>query len=321
MSNRRNFLRNATLLGAGAMAVPHVVSADMLDTLRFSDKKRALRIAHITDMHILDKQNATTCLKKVFQEINNLKDKPDLILNTGDTIMDANNQTKEEVEKRWKVWQTISQGENKIPIKSAIGNHDVWYHHKNPELDAEYQKDARYGKQWAIDILGIPDRYYTFKMKGWHFFALDSINGKEGYQLDDEQFEWLKSELAKIPEKSPVCVFNHIPIISACSWLYYTNRKKTNEVGFPNWDLHIDVKRIKDLFYQHKNVKICLSGHIHYFDSVEFLGVKYLCNGAVSGNWWGDPIVVDEFPPVYAIIDLYTDGSTDCQLVAYDWKM
>jgi Icc protein len=46
-----------------------------------------------------------------------------------------------------------------------------------------------------------------------------------------------------------------------------------------------------------------------------------LCNGAVSGNWWGNPLALDEFAPVYAIIDLYEDGSSDYSMVYYDSKV
>ena len=55
-----------------------------------------------------------------------------------------------------------------------------------------------------------------------------------------------------------------------------------------------------------------------YVDAIEYLGVKYLCNGAVSGNWWGSPLSLDEFAPVYAVIDLYEDGSSDHRMMYYD---
>ena len=75
--------------------------------------------------------------------------------------------------------------------------------------------------------------------------------------------------------------------------------------------------RIKDLFHTHPNVRICVSGHIHLADSVEYLGVTYACNHAVCGSWWdGDRA---EFPPAYAIIDLFDDGSATNTLVEYGW--
>lgn len=85
--------------------------------------------------------------------------------------------------------------------------------------------------------------------------------------------------------------------------------------------MHLDHQRIKDLFFKHKNVKLCLSGHVHYLDAVQYLGVKYLCNGAVSGNWWRENFVLDEFPPVYSIIDLYADGTSELQTVYYRFEV
>lgn len=316
MQSRRKFFQQSALTGLGSMMIPSLVKANETSFDPQQEKKRALRIAHITDVHILNQANAQTCLTRVINEINSMKDRPDLILNTGDTVMDENKQTREEVEARWKVWSKV-MASNKIPVHSALGNHDVWYG-PDETLDAQYKKDKRYGKQWAMEVLSMPQRYYTFESKGWQFIALDSINGASGYQLDEEQFAWLNAELARLPSSRPVCVFNHVPILAMGPLMYETKRKPVEEVKFPSGDMHNDHQRIKDLFFRYKNVKLCLSGHVHYIDEVEYLGVKYLCNGAVSGNWWGNPLALDEFPPVYAIIDLYTDGSSVCELKFYN---
>jgi 3',5'-cyclic AMP phosphodiesterase CpdA len=231
--------------------------------------------------------------------------------------MDGNKETLETVQARWNSWHKIINAENKIPIKSALGNHDVWSG-PNPALDSQYKKDNRYGKQWAIDMLALPHRYYSFEKNGWHFIALDSINGRKGYQLDKNQFNWFKEELHKLPASTPVCIFNHVPILSMGAMLYATKRKPIKRVKIFAGDMHNDHQRIKDVLYRHKNVKLCLSGHVHYIDAVDYLGVKYLCNGAVSGNWWRDPINLDEFPPVYTIIDLYEDGSIKHEHIYYN---
>lgn len=315
MTSRRNFIRQTLLAGAAVNLLPSIVQAHEIDCPINPDKKRALRIAHLTDIHLLDKPHAETCYSRVLHVINTMTDKPDFIINTGDTLMDMNNQTRETVMTRWNVWQKIVQLDNKLPMYSALGNHDVWYG-PDAERDAEYKKDKRYGKQWAIEMLNMPARYYAFTAKGWRFIALDSINGDIGYQLDDEQFNWLQSELARAT--LPVCVFNHVPILSIGALLYFTKRKPLQEITFPSGDMHRDHQRIKDLFHQHARVKLALSGHVHYVDRVEYLGVKYLCNGAVSGNWWSEPLALDEFPPVYTIIDLYEDGTSDSALVTYD---
>jgi hypothetical protein len=82
--------------------------------------------------------------------------------------------------------------------------------------------------------------------------------------------------------------------------------------------MHVDARKLKDMFLEHSNVKACLSGHIHLVDRVDYLGVSYYCNGAVSGAWWdGD---YQECAPGYALVDLYDDGSVENVYVTYGWK-
>jgi 3',5'-cyclic-AMP phosphodiesterase len=53
-------------------------------------------------------------------------------------------------------------------------------------------------------------------------------------------------------------------------------------------------------------------------DRVDYNGVSYLCNGAVCGSWWkGRHHDCDEG---YAVLDLYDDGSFDCEYMKYGWK-
>ena len=320
MSNRRQFLKKASIAGIVAGLTPQWVNARQVDQSMRSNKDRVIRVAHITDVHVLNQANAETCFARVLREINNMKDKPDFIINTGDTVMDENKQTLETVEMRWNVWNQIAKKENSLLLRSALGNHDVWYG-PTEELDEKYKGDRRYGKQWAMDVLSLPSRYYSFELKGWKFVCLDSINGESGYQLDEEQFVWLEKELTANKDKKPVCIYSHVPILSMGALLYATKRAPVQDVKFPSGDMHNDHQRIKDLFFKAGNVKLCLSGHVHYVDGIEYLGVRYLCNGAVSGNWWRDPVALDEFPPVYSIIDLYADGTSDYRLVYYDHKI
>lgn len=318
MASRKQFIKQVSLAAlAGGLSPLQLVADPVKRSLKVDEtKKRSLRIAHITDVHITNSLLAERNFAKVLREINALTDKPDLIINTGDTVMDENKQTRETVESCWAVWDKVLSNENKLPVRSALGNHDVWYG-PNEKLDAEYKNDKRYGKQWAIDKLSLPNRYYSFTLKGWKFIALDSINGEVGYSLDEDQFKWLDKELAAVQPGQPVCIFNHVPLLSVCATMYLIERNDAIKTSYPIGDQHVDARRIKALFHKHKKVNLCLSGHVHYVDSVEYLGVKYVCNGAVSGNWWRDPLVLDDFPPAYAIIDLYEDGSSNCQPIYY----
>ena len=72
--------------------------------------------------------------------------------------------------------------------------------------------------------------------------------------------------------------------------------------------MHTDFMQLKELFIQHPNVRLGISGHIHLQDEIEYLGVKYYNNGAVSGKWWKGNF--QEFAPAYAIMELFDDGTS-----------
>ena len=87
--------------------------------------------------------------------------------------------------------------------------------------------------------------------------------------------------------------------------------------------MHSDSQRIRKLFVQYPNVKLCLSGHTHQIDQVMLQGVGYCCNGAVCGYWWrgSSPQPADRFecPNGYGIVDLYDDGSWENHYTTYGW--
>ena len=164
--------------------------------------------------------------------------------------------------------------------------------------------------------------YYSFKKAGWHFIVLDSIHARKslpGYfgKIDEEQFLWLENELKMIHPETPVCVVSHIPILAVCT-LFDNTRVTHNNWNVPDNCLHSDAIKLRDLFYRNKNVKACLSGHIHLIDHVNYLGTNYYCNGAVSGGWWkGDH---QQFAPAFAIMNFYDDGTTTRDIHYYNWK-
>jgi hypothetical protein len=51
---------------------------------------------------------------------------------------------------------------------------------------------------------------------------------------------------------------------------------------------------------------------------VDFRGIQYRCNGAVSGGWWKGPNA--EAAEGYTLIDLLDDGSVECQYTPYGWQ-
>jgi Icc protein len=317
MNNRRSFLKNTALLTMGGVAAMPQLQAFALEKAA-KKIKRSLRVAHLTDVHLLDKPMPKEAFKRVLQAVNTMQDKPDFIINSGDSVMDMNNKDKAHVLSLWRAWNEVTT-HNSLPLKSCIGNHDVWYAPNNQAIT--FKDDPLYGKKMALQNLDLPSPYYSFTKNGWKFIALDSINHNEdgtGYSLGTEQFNWLKNELSNTKINTPVLIFSHVPIITITAMMYDVQHKPANKVGYPIADQHTDVKEIKDLFYQYKNVRVALSGHIHYLDTVDYLGVKYHCGGAVSGNWWGG--ILDEFPPAYSILDLYEDGSSAYETIFYNWQ-
>ncbi len=318
MQNRREFLKKATLAaGAGTLLTTgtRAATADELNASFDKSRKRILRFAHITDVHILNKSHAIASFSTVMKEINAMKDKPDFIINSGDTVMDMNNATEDTVKSHWQAWDDCVQY-NKLPMYSCIGNHDVWYVKKEEET-AEITSSRHYWKGWIIEKLKMPARYYSFTKGNWKFIALDSIeNNQYGFQFDAEQLAWLDKELASAGN-SPVCIFSHVPVISFTPLMYMLQSSKIplGNIKFPGGDLHTDLLAVKEILYRHKNVKLALSGHVHYIDVLDYLGTKYVCGGAVSSNWWNG--VLEEFPNAYGIVDIYEDGTSEYRIVFY----
>ena len=320
-SSRRTFLSRtgAGVLGAlAASALP--VRADTAAILHAAGgRKRVLRVAHLTDIHVQPELRAAEGLAACLRHLQGQKDPAQLVLNTGDCIMDAMKRDRARTELQWQVWNSVWLAECSLPVKHAIGNHDIWGWNKAKSQTTG--EEAGWGKKWALDALGLSRSYHSFDQSGWHFVALDSVQPfEDAYQarLDDEQFAWLQADLANTPASTPVLVMSHIPIFTIAPLMDPKTDAGEGVRQLGRAAMHTDNRRIKELFKRHPNVKTCISGHIHLLDRVEYNGVSYLCNGAVSGNWWKGSRF-NECEPGYTLIDLYEDGTVERQYVTYGW--
>jgi len=224
----------------------------------------------------------------------------------------------DQVRSLWELSQKVWKAECSVPVEHAIGNHDIWGIHKSKSKTTG--SEPLYGKKWVMSLNGWERPYRSFDRGGWHFIALDTVSPLEdAYKgfIDDEQFAWIEQDLAKVGGKTPVLLFGHIPLLSAAAFFRRTHEESGNWV-VPGDRMVINARKMKDLFYKHPNVKVSLSGHLHMVDRVDYLGVSYLCNGAVSGAWWRGKS--QEFEPGYGIVDLYADGTIENKYVTYGWK-
>lgn len=314
----RRSLAGAAVAIAASAGVPIVRAADEIRAAR-SGAKRALRIAHITDVHVQPERAAGDGLAACLRHIQSLKDPPQLILNGGDSVMDAYAATADRSGTQGELWRKVLKDECSLPIVHCIGNHDIWGWSKRHA--GSTGDEPLYGKKFAMDLFGMKQRYHSFDRAGWRFIALDStqpVPESASYtaHIDEEQMAWLKSELAQLDPKTPVLIWSHIPILGVSVFFDGSNMKQGNW-QIPGANMHTDAKALKDLFSKHPNVKLCLSGHIHLVDRCDYNGVCYICNGAVSGAWWkGNNQECEEG---YGLLDLYEDGTFDSQYIAYGW--
>ena len=275
----------------------------------------------MTDFHAQPEGLAPDGMIRALRHAQAQENPPDMIINTGDSIMESLEADKVRTEEQWEVFNSIMESECKLPIFHAIGNHDVWGWGMT---DSAIRSDPQYGKEMAIEKLGLPDRYYSFDRAGWHFVVLDSTHLPNNIsthpyigKIDDEQFEWFVADVNRIAMTSnmPICIVGHIPILAACEYFDGPNEESGNWVVPAAW-MHIDARRFRDYFLQTPNIRLCLSGHTHQYEVLDYLGVHYVTSGAVCGNWW-EGIYMD-FPPAYVIVNLYDDGSVDSLFIPYD---
>jgi len=311
-TSRRDLLKTASLAGAFGL-LPGLALAD--GKKGKPGRKRLLRIAHFTDAHVQPAGTGSKWLGEALDHANSLTDAPSLILFGGDQVFDGTNVSKDQMASQWVEFHATLRNNNSLPVKYCLGNHDIW----GWSSTAIDPREPEYGKQWARDTLQMDRTYYSFDEAGWHFVVLDSIaRFRDSYigKLGHQQLEWLDNDLTAHADK-PTLVMSHIPLMSACATFFGNCEVDDHKWHVPGTLMHIDARHTKDLFLKHSNVKVCVSGHIHLVDRVDYNGVSYLCNGAISGNWWKGNF--QETPPGYSLIDLFDDGTWRREYVKYGW--
>ncbi|MEO8172450.1 MAG: metallophosphoesterase [Sediminibacterium sp.] len=305
--NRRKFLQQGSLSAAVLSIAPASFAAEK--------KAKSFKAAFLSDVHVKPTEAAEQGMRKAYRHVNALKPSVDFVINGGDAIMDALNASKDKVQKQWDVWNNILKDENRLPIRHCIGNHDAWGWQMT---DPEVKNDPLYDKKWVMQQHKMSERFYSFEHKGWKFIVLDSPQENNGgyiARLDEPQFTWLENELKQTDANQHVCIVSHIPIVSFCAAVFYDKNEANGDWKISRALLHVDSRRITDMFRSYKNIRCCLSGHIHLQDHVEYRGIPYYCNGAVSGDWWNGPF--KGFEPAYAVFEFGEKGTVRRTMIDY----
>ncbi|MFA5292298.1 MAG: metallophosphoesterase [Phycisphaerae bacterium] len=318
---RREFLGGSLAIAAGAAGAGVLRPSQTLAAsgIKKTAKKRSIRFAHMTDIHLEPKRNAPDGLTAALRHVESLKDRPEVIITGGDNVMDLlgaqDNWAKVQID----TLKEILAKECQLPIKFCVGNHDIWGWDKKNSLTTG--SEELWGKARFVKEFGLENRYYAFDAGKWRIIMLDSTHAdeKDVYtaKFDDEQYNWLVNQLQSNKDKH-ICLINHIPILSAAVLLDGDNLKQGRWTLPDEW-MHLDTHKLVDLFWQNKNVKLCISGHLHLLERLEYNNVTYICDGAVCGAWWGGAF--HQCEEGYGLFDLYDDGTFDHQYIDYGWEV
>jgi 3',5'-cyclic-AMP phosphodiesterase len=307
LSRRELIVAAAAGLGAAGCA------SDRMATGRASPPANRLRVAHLTDMHVTAERGGHEGFAAALRAMNRYK--PDLLITGGDHVMDAFEASRAAAVEQFELYRRTLNEHTDVPTHAVIGNHDVWgWGH----ADRSITSDPRYGKAMALEYLRLRSPNYAFDAGRWRFIVLDSTARRgRGYvaELDEAQREWLRAELAHPPADKHLCVVSHIPVLAACVF-FDGERLQRDFWHVPDSWMHREAVGLSTLF-RAARVRLALSGHIHLADRVDYNDTTYLCNGAVSGNWWRGPY--HETPAGFAIIDLFDDGRFHHEYVDFGW--
>ncbi|GHB04617.1 3',5'-cyclic adenosine monophosphate phosphodiesterase CpdA [Algimonas arctica] len=175
--------------------------------------------------------------RRVMAAVTSLRQKPDLILFTGDLVEGGSNWAypilKDEI-------SSID-----IPIYNVLGNHDCRDSYK-----AVFGGTDFINGKLAYTIEDLPVR----------IVILDTLQiGRHHGEFNKSDSEWLEKTLSGAPSKPTILVLHHPPIETGIGWM----TPKDNDP----W-----IVRLKAVIERHKQVVHILAGHIHCHISGTFAG-------------------------------------------------
>jgi 3',5'-cyclic AMP phosphodiesterase CpdA len=167
-------------------------------------------------------------LQKAVAAVNNLEDKPDFVVFTGDLTQT----TDDPKVRRRRLAEFRDQAAGlKVPkVYFFAGEHDA-----SLDRGEAYQ-----------EVIGGP-LYYTFDHKGIHFIVLDNTSDPAPI-LGEKQIAWLRADLARQGPDAPIVVLTHRPLFPL----------------LPQWDWATrDGMAAVDVLMPFRNVTV-FYGHIHH---------------------------------------------------------
>jgi 3',5'-cyclic AMP phosphodiesterase CpdA len=293
------------------VGVAGLVVAPTLSLAQLPGKPRGRnRIAFLTDTHLRepgkDEGSSNTRVLKAFAAARAAK--PDLTIFGGDNVfaVDYGNAAESAVA-QFENWREKVKAHVPGAHLSCIGNHDIW---KGDAAKAH----AKGGKAYALDVFGMPSRYFRRDLGKWRFLVLDTFHD-DGCYLDDEQLNWMEREMASAT--GPVALVSHAPIVNVGQILEEKKRGRVEAYSMPAGWIIGNAGDVVRMLGRSGKVKLALSGHMHQVERIDLVGTSFVCGGAVSGAWW-DGAYLEFFPPNLMVFDLADDGTFSMHNVNYE---
>ena len=128
MPGRHGVSRRELLVG-GAAAVALGPSLAEAAVTRKSKRGRAMRFAHLTDVHVQPKLAAGEGMAACLRHVQEQKDAPELVVFGGDNVMNVDDGDAARGKVQLDLWKSVLKSECSLPYACAIGNHDVFGNH------------------------------------------------------------------------------------------------------------------------------------------------------------------------------------------------
>lgn len=172
------------------------------------------RFVTLSDVHC-DESISRQYLRTAITTIRRFFPQPQFLIFTGDAFK-ADTDDSLILERSWQEWQAELSALGAIPIFSALGNHEA-------NLGHQWDGEKFFKKYWPqlpsngpVSMLGLA---YYFDWEDERFIVLNTNSRILGYQLGEEQFQWLQSVLEDATGRQ-VFIAGHLPAFEYNGWRY-----------------------------------------------------------------------------------------------------
>ena len=217
-------------------------------------------------------------LTAALEHYRNQEWRADIVISTGDLVQDDSPGAYEHF--------CELLGTLELPVYCVPGNHDV--------------------RAIMRDILAEHEFNYckSIEQGNWLIAGIDScVKGEAGGHVSAAELDRLDAEISDTKMANVLVCLHHPPVPMGSKWL--------DSVGLANADDFL--ARVS----ASGNVNLALFGHVHQqcdtqHDGITIIGTPSTCRQFAAGS---DTFAVDDSPPAYRRVSLYTDGRFEHELI------